>query len=62
VPREDGRLGERDAGVERERDEGVPEVVQADGLDALAVEPGRVARDVDRAERVPPRLRWRQGR
>src|SRR4051794_13015815 len=52
VPREHRGLGERDARVEGDRDERVPEVVQPDRLDALAVQPGGVARVVDGAERV----------
>jgi hypothetical protein len=42
---------------ERDRDERVPEVVQADRLEAVAVQPDRVAYPVKRAERVPARLR-----
>ena len=43
VPREHRRLRERDARVERDGDERVAEVVKADGLDAVAVEPRQVA-------------------
>ena len=39
MAREDGRLRERDARVERERDKGVPEIVESDRLDAPPLSP-----------------------
>jgi len=62
VPRQRRRFGHRDARCERDRDERVSEVVQADRLAFVAVEARRVTRRVDGSQRVPPRLRLAPGR
>jgi hypothetical protein len=54
---ERGRLRERGARSEREPDEAMTEIVEADRLPAVRVEPGSVPGRMQSAERVPARLR-----
>src|SRR3954449_12664227 len=56
VPGERGRLGESRTGVERERDERVPQIVQPYRRATVAVEPGGVSGRVERPQRVTRRL------
>jgi hypothetical protein len=57
VPGEDGRFGERGARVECECDEAVPEIVQADRLATLALQPQRFPRPSVPAPRSMSRQR-----
>ena len=57
VARERGGLGQREPGRERDRDERVAEVVDADRLAAVAVQPRGVTGRVDGAEHVAAAVR-----